>query len=68
METIQMTPTLDKYKLHPITAECTCSLRGGKLCPTCKAIEVQRKTWETLTPQEINAATKEARAAYPEQF
>lgn len=63
------TPTLDKYNLHPITMECTCrSLRGGKLCPTCEAIEVQRKAWDKLTPAEAKAAEAEARAAYLDQF
>jgi hypothetical protein len=59
------TPTLDKFRLHPVGGYCTCFSSPYSTCTVCKAIKNLQERWDNLLPDDKVKALKEYDREYP---
>ena len=59
------TPTLDKFRLHPMGGYCTCFSKPWAVCSICTAVEALQERWKNLSPENRKKAIKESEEAYP---
>lgn len=60
------TPTLDKFRLHPIGgAYCTCFSTPWASCEACKRAREYVARWDALSPENRKKAEAEYEREYP---